>query len=101
MTHRRAALLAIVFTAIPIVIAAGPQQPETAASLLGRVVDARTRQPLKGVKVRITGPTLRAPRSVETDAQGQNEIATLPPGYFSVTATRFGYVEMTAGQREP
>jgi hypothetical protein len=51
--------------------------------------------------VRVSAPELREPRSTVTDLSGRYEIADLPAGRYTVTASRAGFVTITHGQTRP
>jgi len=44
---------------------------------------------------------LRLVRSAQTDDQGYYEIRELPPGKYTITASKTGFVDVTFGQRRP
>jgi hypothetical protein len=77
------------------------------ARLAGRVVAADTGRPLKRARVSVNRtPELndedlrgRVSKTALTDDQGRFSIPSLPPGKYSVSATKTGYVTMAAGQR--
>ena len=53
------------------------------------------------VAVRVTAPELREPRSASTDLSGRYEIADLPAGRYTVTASKAGFVTISHGQTRP
>lgn len=53
------------------------------ATVMGRVVDEGSRQPLVGVRVHVEGPTSK---TVTTDKQGNFAVNGLKPGDYVVTA---------------
>jgi hypothetical protein len=57
--------------------------------------------PLRRVIVRIRGTGLQQPRAVMTDDGGDYELTNLPPGRYSVTASKNGYLNGSAGQGRP
>ncbi|MBV8517222.1 MAG: carboxypeptidase regulatory-like domain-containing protein [Acidobacteria bacterium] len=67
----------------------------TAASLQGRVINASTNEPLEGadVQLRSTTPseTLRASRGVASDSNGAFTLEFVPPGTYTVTASKDGF----------
>jgi hypothetical protein len=71
------------------------------AKIRGLIVAADDSRPLRRVVVRVMAPELREPRSVSTDLSGRYEIADLPAGRYTVTATRAGFVTISHGQTRP
>ena len=67
--------------------------PLRAGTVVGRVTDARSGQPLVGTTVEIVGTVLR----VAADAEGRYRIANVPVGAQVVLARRIGY----AAARQP
>ena len=77
--------------------------PTTAAAtgvIKGVVTAADTGTPLRGAEIRVTGgsqPALR-PRGTVADGEGRYEITGLPPGQYTVTASKTGFVAVAYGQ---
>jgi protocatechuate 3,4-dioxygenase beta subunit len=65
----------------------------------GRVVSAETGAPLRRAQVRLSGAELRSGRVAMTDADGRYEFRELPPGRYTLTASKAGYVAIQYGQR--
>ena len=65
--------------------------------IAGRVVVADTGRPVKRARVTVAGGG--RPRAATTDDQGRFRITALPPGTYSVTATKTGFVDGVFGQR--
>ena len=82
-----AALAAIAMQAIPARDAGTGGQG--GASIKGRVVDAATKAPLKGARVRLSGSSQRGP--VLTDDVGAFVFSGLPAGTYSFVIERNGY----------
>ena len=61
--------------------------PLRAGTVVGRVTDARTGQPLGGTTVEVSGTVLRA----STDADGRYRLASVPNGAQVILARRIGY----------
>ena len=85
-----------------------PAQPRDAApagkstaAIIGRVTNLETGGPLRRVVIRVSSPTLPASRTVSTNSDGRYEIRDLPPGEYSLTAERGGYLMLPYGQRRP
>ncbi|MDQ7066327.1 MAG: TonB-dependent receptor [candidate division KSB1 bacterium] len=66
----------------------------TTGKIAGRVVDAKTGEPLPGVNVFIEGTTLGAATNVE----GYYSILRVPPGVYTVRARMIGYTEQAYTQ---
>ena len=71
------------------------------ARIRGVIVATDDGRPLRRVTVRVNAPELREQRSVTTDLSGRYEIAELPAGRYTVTASRAGFVTISHGQTRP
>ena len=49
----------------------------------------------------LSGPELRGGRSTVTNDQGQFTFSALPPGRFTMTASKAGYVDVPYGAKRP
>jgi Carboxypeptidase regulatory-like domain len=81
---------------------AAQPQPTGTGRIRGRVVAAVTNAPLRRVQMALQwseNPQFRP--IVMTDAEGRYEFAQLPPGKFSLSASKPGYVALQYGQRRP
>ena len=81
---------------------AAQPQPTGTGRIRGRVVAAVTNAPLRRVQMSLQwseNPQFRP--IVMTDAEGRYEFAQLPPGKFSLSASKPGYVALQYGQRRP
>src|SRR5262245_8943650 len=63
------------------------QQPATNASLHGRVIDARSGEPIAKVRINVIG----SPQSVTTDEDGTFALQNLPPRELNLYVTSVGY----------
>lgn len=73
-------------------------QPQVGATVRGRVTAAATGEPLHRVRVTLNGPASPPPTAV-TDATGAFEIQLVPPGTYTATASRSGFLSTAYGQR--
>lgn len=80
--------------------AARTAPPAGTASIAGRVLAADTGRPMKRARVQAQSPQSGG-RTAITDADGRFEIAALPAGKYTVTATKTGFVSVSYGQRRP
>lgn len=68
--------------------------------ITGRVVTPDTGAPVRRAQVRITGTDIMT-KVATTDNDGVFSFKDLPPGRFTVTATKSGFVTVGYGQRRP
>ena len=74
--------------------------PATAV-IMGTVVVNGTGQPADGVRLTLSGNELRGSRSALSDDSGNFAFLALPPGTYTLRATKNGYVSGTYGQKQP
>lgn len=77
-----------------------PASRSAAGVVRGRITAAASGQPLHRVRVTLNGPVQNAPTAV-TDVRGEFEITDVPPGAYTLTAARAGYLTIRYGQRRP
>jgi protocatechuate 3,4-dioxygenase beta subunit len=84
-----------------------PQQPRdvskavaASGTVRGRITSAGSGQPLHRVRVTLNGAVQNAPFAV-SDTRGEFEITEVPPGTYTLTATRAGYLSIQYGQKRP
>ena len=70
------------------------------ATIRGRVTAAANGQPLHRVRVTLNGGAQNAPTGV-TDLRGEFEIADVPPGTYTMSLARAGYLTVLYGQKRP
>ena len=68
------------------------------AGIMRGTVRAVDGTPLRKVLVRLAGQALRDGRALYTGDDGRYELRNLPPGRYSVTASKVGYVPGSPGQ---
>ena len=94
---------------IALVLAAGllqapqrdrPAPTQAGGTIRGRVIAAATRQPLHRVRITLRASDPNAPAAV-TDTRGVFELRNVPPGTYTLTAARAGYLTIQYGQRRP
>jgi carboxypeptidase family protein len=78
-----------------------PPPEQTGTSVIaGTIVGADTGRAVRRATVSITGPEGRR-RTASTGESGEFSFTNLPPGPYTLTATRQGYLEVNFGQRQP
>jgi len=83
---------------LSLALVAGPvlMAQEATGALTGTVRD-RKGNPVEGVEVRITAPTLQGARTIFTDSKGIYRAPLLPPGSaYSISLRKEGYVGASA-----
>ena len=93
-----AALLA--FLAGGLVGARQGQAPPANGIIIGTVIDGVTKKPVPGAVVTLGARGVAQP-PVQVGSDGRFVFMNLPPGTYSPTATRTGYIDGGAGQRTP
>lgn len=78
---------------------AGSETPKATASIRGRITGADTGRGLRRAQVSIGGGDLPQRRTASTNTRGEFEIRDLPPGRYSVSVSRSGYLPFEYGQR--
>ena len=78
---------------------AGDSRPGAGSSRIrGRVLIGGTNQPVRRATIRLTSPDMRDPRIATTDLDGRYELANLPPGRYSISASKNGFLGLSYGQ---
>ncbi len=72
--------------------------PGRTATVRGQVVNSATTMPLHRVKLTLNGDAANAPVAV-TDTRGEFEFIDVPPGTYTISAVRAGYLPTQYGQR--
>jgi protocatechuate 3,4-dioxygenase beta subunit len=79
-----------------------PTPPQIGTAVIrGRIVAADSGRPLRRARIVVSAPELGSARLTSTDANGRYEITGLPPGRYSISATRNGFLSQQHGQRRP
>ncbi len=74
-----------------LLLAAGQLSAQTTATLYGKVIDARTEEPLIGVTVQIDGQSI----GTTTDLDGNFTLTGIIPGSYNIIASYLGYETAT------
>ena len=77
------------------------ERPQGTATISGRVVSADTGHSVKRVRIVASPREFRGQYSALTDENGSYEIAELPAGRYTLTASKAGFVTLSYGQRRP
>ena len=75
--------------------------PPGTSSITGTIVVAGTGAPARRARVTLSGEALRGGRSVTSDDQGRYAFGALPPGRYTLSASKVGHLSVTYGQRVP
>jgi Carboxypeptidase regulatory-like domain len=75
--------------------------PSPGGRLSGRVVAADNGRPVKRARVFIAAAELPGGRGMLTDDDGAFDFADLPPGRYTLTASKSGFIGLSYGQRRP
>jgi hypothetical protein len=70
-------------------------------AIKGKVVATDSGKPMRRVQISLSSPDFSESRTISTTALGVFEFKELPPGRYTVTATRPGYIRLQYGQRRP
>ncbi|MDR2562201.1 MAG: carboxypeptidase regulatory-like domain-containing protein [Holophagales bacterium] len=83
----------LIFTPLMVMLAAGglTAQDTSTAVLTGRVT-SQNNQPLAGVNILISSPSMLSTRQATTDAGGNFRVSLLPNGEYTITYTLNGYL---------
>jgi len=77
------------------------QAPTPTGRLIGRVVASDTGRPIKRARVFVSAPELPGGRGTLTDDNGVFDIAELPAGRYTLSASKSGFITLSYGQRRP
>lgn len=79
------------------------QQPPTTGTgvITGVVTSGSNATPVRRARVTLSGQELRGGRSTVTNDQGAFSFNALPPGRFTMTASKAGYVDVPYGAKRP
>ena len=97
---RRVVIATIVCLGVLAPFRLSAQAPSKPGVIRGRIVAGDTGRPLRRAQITLTAPELGGlPRATSTDVQGRYELKDLPPGRYTVSVSRSGYLGMRYGQR--
>jgi hypothetical protein len=90
----------------PTAQAATPRSSETTGRIRGRVFAVDSGKPVAGaivtlVNTRASNPIERQGRWIRTDADGQWDAQGLPPGAYTLSVSKAGYLRIEYGQKRP
>jgi uncharacterized protein (DUF2141 family) len=71
------------------------------ASITGTVATEGNGSPVRRARVTLTGGEIRIPRSTVTNDEGFFAFTSLPPGRYTMTASKVGYVNISYGAKRP
>jgi protocatechuate 3,4-dioxygenase beta subunit len=94
-----ALLLQVTVSGPPGLSPARDAMPKGTASVKGRVVAADSGRPIRRVQINLSSPDFSEAKSMSTMADGGFEFKELPPGRYTITASRPGYIRLQYGQR--
>jgi hypothetical protein len=77
-----------------------PRAQAATATIRGHITSAASGQPLHRVRITLNGAAQNPPTDV-SDTRGEFEITDVPPGSYTLTATRAGYLTVQYGQKRP
>ena len=80
---------------------AEPQHTGETAAISGRVVNAKTGQPLKRARVSAVSRDVRGRVGAQTDDTGRFVLTDIPSGRYTLSVSKPGYVTLGYGQRRP
>ncbi|HJR59681.1 MAG TPA: carboxypeptidase-like regulatory domain-containing protein [Vicinamibacterales bacterium] len=100
--HRLPFSIAIVLCLVPTCPAAGQETaPKATGVIAGSLTSADLGRPVRKAQVRLVRATPRMTRTTTSDAEGRYTFANLPPGDYTLSASKPGYIEMVLGARRP
>lgn len=84
-------------------VASAQQAPTPAATgvIAGALSSADLGQPVRKAQVRLQSATPRMTRTTTSDADGRYEFSSLPPGEYTLVASKPGFLDVVYGARRP
>jgi hypothetical protein len=108
MTMSRKTFAAVVVALCALARMSLAQQPAPAAPaagptgvIAGRLTSVDSNQPVRKAQVRLSAPASRLTRTTTSDPEGRFSFESLPPGEYTVVASKPGYLDMVFGARTP
>src|SRR4051812_8284249 len=102
------AIALLVLVAQVSVTTSGPPPPirdnllaKGTASIKGRVLAGDSGRPIRRVQVSLSAQELGEAKSISTTADGLFEFKDLPPGRYTIAASKPGYIRLQYGQKRP
>ncbi len=83
-------------TVLALAMVATPAAAQELTGTLVGTVRTKSGQPMAGVVIRIASPALMGTRTVTTDEKGQFRAPMLPPGTYTATASKSGFISAKA-----
>lgn len=77
------------------------ETPTPAGKISGRVLSATDGRPVRRARAYLSAPELPEGRGTLTDDNGVFELTDLPPGRYTLSVSKTGFVGLTYGQRRP
>lgn len=77
------------------------QEVKSSGVIRGRITSLDTGKPLRRAQIHLTVDVLNPPRTASTSNDGRYELRDIPPGRYTLSVQRSGYLSLSYGQRRP